>query len=121
MLLPKPKRSEALMHVSTMLYLSSAFGMLFGGYITDQVSWRLICIPNLAYAAAAIWLLVRYFPDMPVQRSAPDRLARNCSIAVALVSLQVILSPAKSTTGSVLRGSACSHGWERPLLILFGI
>jgi MFS transporter, DHA2 family, multidrug resistance protein len=93
MLLPKPKRSEALMHVSTMLYLSSAFGMLFSGYITDQVSWRLICIPNLAYAAAAIWLLVRYFPDMPVQRSErPTDWPGIVLIAVALVSLQIILS-----------------------------
>jgi DHA2 family multidrug resistance protein len=93
MLLPKPKRSEALMRVSTMLYLSSAFGMLFGGYITDQVSWRLICVPNLAYAAAAIWLLVRYFPDMPVQRSErPTDWPGIVLIAVALVSLQTILS-----------------------------
>src|SRR5271169_4510884 len=51
-LLPKPMRSESLMRVSTMLYLSSAFGMLFSGYITDQFSWRLICVPNLVYAAA---------------------------------------------------------------------
>src|SRR5271156_2714212 len=69
MLLPKPNRSEALMRISTLLYLSSAFGMLFAGYITDQFSWRLICLPNLAYAAIAIWLLLKYFPDMPVQRS----------------------------------------------------
>src|SRR5246500_5761619 len=93
MLLPKPKRSEALMHVSTMLYLSSAFGMLFSGYITDQVSWRLICIPNLAYAAVAIWLLLRYFPDLPAQRSerSTDWLGIILIIAT-LVSLQVILS-----------------------------
>jgi MFS transporter, DHA2 family, multidrug resistance protein len=74
MLLPKPMRSESLMRVSTMLYLSSAFGMLFSGFITDQVSWRLICVPNLAYAAVAIWLLLRYFPDLPVERSDGRRI-----------------------------------------------
>jgi MFS transporter, DHA2 family, multidrug resistance protein len=69
LLLPKPQRSESLMRISTVLYLSSALGMLFSGYITDHFSWRYICLPNLAYAAAAIWLLVRYFPDMPAQRA----------------------------------------------------
>ena len=93
MLLPKPMRSESLMRVSTMLYLSSAFGMLFSGYITDHVSWRLICVPNLAYAAIAIWLLLRYFPDMPVQRSErPTDWLGIVLIIVTLVSLQVILS-----------------------------
>ena len=93
MLLPKPMRSESLMRVSTMLYLSSAFGMLFSGYITDHVSWRLICVPNLAYAVVAIWLLLRYFPDMPVQRSErPTDWLGIILIIVTLVSLQVILS-----------------------------
>jgi MFS transporter, DHA2 family, multidrug resistance protein len=93
MLLPKPKRSEALMRVSTMLYLSSAFGMLFAGYITDEFSWRLICVPNLLYAALAIWLLQKYFPDMPVQRShGPTDWTGIVLIAVTLVTLQIILS-----------------------------
>jgi MFS transporter, DHA2 family, multidrug resistance protein len=95
MLLPKSQRSESLMRVSTMLYLSSAFGMLFSGYITDRVSWRLICVPNLVYAAVAIWLLLRYFPDMPVQRSErPTAWPGIILIAVTLVlvSLQIILS-----------------------------
>jgi MFS transporter, DHA2 family, multidrug resistance protein len=93
MLLPKPMRSESLMRVSTMLYLSSAFGMLFSGYITDQVSWRLICVPNLAYAAVAIWLLLRYFPDLPVERSErPTDWLGIILIVVTLVCLQIILS-----------------------------
>jgi MFS transporter, DHA2 family, multidrug resistance protein len=93
LLLPKPMRSESLMRISTMLYLSSAFGMLFSGYITDQFSWRLICVPNLAYAAAAIWLLTRYFPDLPVERSErPTDWPGIVLIGVTLISLQVILS-----------------------------
>lgn len=93
LLLPKPQRSEALMRVSTMLYLSSAFGMLFAGYVTDEFCWRLICVPNLAYAAVAIWLLMKYFPDMPAQRAhGPTDWLGIVLIAVTLVSLQVILS-----------------------------
>jgi len=93
LLLPKAQRSESLMRVSTMLYLSSAFGMLFAGYITDQFSWRLICVPNLVYAAIAIWLLLKYFPDLPVQRSdRPTDWPGIALIAVTLVSLQIILS-----------------------------
>src|SRR6202161_413044 len=93
LLLPKAQRSESLMRVSTMLYLSSAFGMLFSGYITDEFSWRLICVPNLVYAAVAIWLLLKYFPDMPVQRSdRPTDWPGIALIAVTLVSSQVILS-----------------------------
>jgi MFS transporter, DHA2 family, multidrug resistance protein len=93
LLLPKPKRSASLMFVSTMLYLSSAFGMLFSGYVTDMLSWRFICIPNIAYAIVAIWLLAWYFPDIPLQRS--DRStdwAGILLIGIALISLQVILS-----------------------------
>jgi len=95
MLLPKPARSAALMRISTMLYLSSAFGMLFSGYVTDHVSWRLICLPNLAYAAIAIVLLLRYFPDTPMsptERSAAIDWPGMALIGIMLVALQVILS-----------------------------
>jgi DHA2 family multidrug resistance protein len=95
LLLPKPERSAALMRISTVLYLSSALGMLYSGYVTDHFSWRFICVPNLAYAAAAIWLLVRYFPNVPVQKAGPSATTDwpgVVLIAVALISLQVILS-----------------------------
>jgi len=93
MLLPKPQRSEALMRISTMLYLSSAFGLLFAGYITDEFSWRLICIPNLVYAVVAVAVLLKYFPDLPVQRSrGPTDWTGIVLIAAALLSLQTILS-----------------------------
>ena len=93
LLLPKPQRSASLMRVSTMLYLSSATGMLFSGYITDAVSWRLICIPNIAFAAAAIVLLLRYYPEIPrPPREGPTDWPGVLLIGVALVSLQIILS-----------------------------
>jgi MFS transporter, DHA2 family, multidrug resistance protein len=59
------------------------------------VSWRLICLPNLAYAAIAIVLLLRYFPDTPMsptERSAAVDWPGMALIGIMLVALQVILS-----------------------------
>jgi DHA2 family multidrug resistance protein len=94
-LLPKPQRSPALMRASTILYLSSAAGLLLSGPIVDQLNWRLIFLPNLMFAGAAAWILLGYFPAVAAPASA--RLARTDAagivlLAGAIVSLQVILS-----------------------------
>jgi MFS transporter, DHA2 family, multidrug resistance protein len=94
-LLPKPERSPSLMRVSTVLYLSSAAGLLLSGPITDYFNWRLIFLPNLLYAVGAIWLLVRYFPTLPAPST--DRLVETdwpgiVLLAVALISLQIVLN-----------------------------
>jgi MFS transporter, DHA2 family, multidrug resistance protein len=94
-IMPTPTRGAALMRVSTPLYLSSAAGLLISGYLTDHYDWRMIFLPNLVYAGAAVWLLLRYFPALP---SAPSiRAVRTDGwgisfLAVALISLQIILS-----------------------------
>jgi DHA2 family multidrug resistance protein len=94
-LLPKPERSPALMRVSTVLYLSSAAGLLLSGPITDHFNWRLIFLPNLLYAGGAIWLIVRYFPTPSAPSS--ERLVETdwpgiTLLAIALISLQIILN-----------------------------
>jgi DHA2 family multidrug resistance protein len=94
-LMPKPQRSPSLMRVSTILYLSSAAGLLASGYITDHANWRLIFLPNLLYAAGALWLIGRYFPALPAPSS--DRLVATdwpgiALLAIALISLQIILN-----------------------------
>ncbi|MGV2290176.1 DHA2 family efflux MFS transporter permease subunit [Trinickia sp. YCB016] len=94
-LMPKPQRSPALMRVSTVLYLSSAAGLLASGYITDHYHWRLIFLPNLLYAAGALWLIARHFPTLPPPAS--GRVIETdwpgiALIAIALISLQVILN-----------------------------
>jgi MFS transporter, DHA2 family, multidrug resistance protein len=94
-LMPKPQRSPSLMRVSTLLYLSSAAGLLASGYITDHSNWRLIFLPNLLYAAGALWLIARHFPTLPPPAS--DRLVETdwpgiVLLAIALISLQVILN-----------------------------
>ncbi len=63
LLMPKPQRSPSLMRISTVLYLSSAAGLLLSGYLTDQFNWRLIFLPNLLYAAGAVCLLLALLPD----------------------------------------------------------
>ena len=95
MLLPKSQRSPSLMRVSTMLYLSSATGLLLSGYLTDEFNWRLIFLPNLVLAAASAWLLWRYFPDAPHTAGAHLSGFDGWGIALictAVVSLQLILS-----------------------------
>ncbi len=94
-LMPRPRRSPSLMRVSTGLYLASAMGLLLSGFLTDRLNWRLICIPNLVLAPAAIWLLKRNFPDLPQPRS--PRLQHADSrglilLAVGIVCLQIVLS-----------------------------
>jgi len=95
LLLPKPQRSPSLMRVSVMLYLSSAAGLLLGGWLTDQFTWRLIFLPNLVYAAGALHLILRYFPEVP--RPAATRVVGTdwlgiLLIGASLVSLQIVLS-----------------------------
>jgi DHA2 family multidrug resistance protein len=95
MLLPKSRRSPSLMRVSTLLYLSSAAGLLLSGYLTDEFDWRLIFLPNLALACAAALLLWRHFPDEPEVASARPSGVDPWGvtlICVAVVSLQLILS-----------------------------
>jgi DHA2 family multidrug resistance protein len=95
MLLPKSQRSPSLMRVSTMLYLSSAAGLLLSGYLTDEFSWRLIFLPNVVLASASAWLLWRYFPDSPHTAGAHLSGFDGWGIGLictAVVSLQLILS-----------------------------
>ena len=95
LLMPKPQRSPSLMRISTLLYLSSAAGLLASGYLTDRFNWRLIFLPNLLYAAGAVCLLLRYYPA--VTPPSPSRVARTdwpgiVLLAVALISMQVVLN-----------------------------
>ena len=83
-LLPKPARSESLMQVSTVLYLSSVAGMLVGGYVTDEFNWRLMFLPNLLFAGGALILLARYFPD--ARRPADSRAAPPDAPGIALLA-----------------------------------
>jgi DHA2 family multidrug resistance protein len=83
------------MRISTVLYLSSAAGLLASGYLTDQFNWRLIFLPNLLYAAGAVCLLLRYYPTVPPP--SPSRVARTdwagiVLLAIALISLQIVLN-----------------------------
>jgi MFS transporter, DHA2 family, multidrug resistance protein len=95
MLFTGPKRSSSLLRISVMLYLATSLGLLFCGYITDTYSWRLIFLPNVAFAVVSIQLLIRHFPDTP--RPADARTASIDKkgillLGIALVALQIALS-----------------------------
>jgi MFS transporter, DHA2 family, multidrug resistance protein len=94
-LMPRAKRSQSLMRISTGLYLASAAGLLLSGFLTDRFNWRLICIPNLILAVFSLYLLRRGFPDLP--KSESQRLQRTDKaglvlLAIGILSLQTILS-----------------------------
>ena len=95
LLMPRPQRGPSMMRLSTMLYLSSAAGLLASGFLTDRFNWRLIFLPNLLYSAGAVSLLLRYYPSVP--RPSSPRLTRTdwpgiALIALALISLQIALN-----------------------------
>jgi MFS transporter, DHA2 family, multidrug resistance protein len=94
-LLPRAQRSQSMMRVSTMLYLSSAAGILLGSALTDHFTWRLIFLPAIVYTAGALWLIARYFPSAPQSRE-PRVIGADWPgitlLAISLISLQVILN-----------------------------
>jgi DHA2 family multidrug resistance protein len=94
-LMTGPRRSESMMRLSVSLYLATAVGLVFCGYVTDNFGWRLIFLPNVLFAVAAIQFLVRYFPDVPrpadPRANAADKLG-ILLLGIALVSLQIVLS-----------------------------
>lgn len=95
MLMPLPQRSGSLMRISVVLYLATAVGLIFCGYVTDNFGWRLIFLPNVLFAAVAIRLLLRHFPELqrPTDRRAVavDKFG-ILLLGIALVSLQIVLS-----------------------------
>ena len=81
--------------ISIMLYLATAAALIFCGYVTDNFGWRLIFLPNVLFAALAIRLLIRHFPDVPRPTDARATSADPFGIlllGIALVSLQIVLS-----------------------------
>jgi DHA2 family multidrug resistance protein len=83
------------MRVSTILYLSSALGLIASGAIVDHLNWRLIFLPCIVYAAFAIFLLQRYFPNQTPPT--PARTGHGdwpgiLLVGLGLAALQIVLS-----------------------------
>jgi MFS transporter, DHA2 family, multidrug resistance protein len=95
MILQGPQRSGSLMRISVMLYLATAVGLLFCGYVTDTFGWRLILLPNILFAAVAIRLLVTHFPSMPRPADTGAASADKLGIlllGIGLITIQIVLS-----------------------------
>jgi DHA2 family multidrug resistance protein len=90
-----PQRSGSLMRISVVLYLATAVALVFCGYVTDTFGWRLIFLPNVMFAALAVWLLFRHFPNLPqptdVRTVGVDRLG-ILLLGIGLISIQLVLS-----------------------------
>jgi MFS transporter, DHA2 family, multidrug resistance protein len=95
MLMPLPQRGGSMMRISVMLYLATAVGLVFCGYVTDNFGWRLIFLPNVVFAAVAIRLLLQHFPQVPRPADARATAVDKPGIlllGIALISLQIVLS-----------------------------
>jgi MFS transporter, DHA2 family, multidrug resistance protein len=95
MIMPKEKRSPAMMTTSARLYLASATGLVLSGFLTDRLNWRLICVPNIILAFIAIPLLKKNFPELPKTESLRLRHADFPGLilmAIGILSLQIVVS-----------------------------
>jgi DHA2 family multidrug resistance protein len=95
MLMPLPQRSGSMMRISVVLYLATAAALVFCGYVADNFGWRLMFLPNVIFAAVAIQLLLRHFPEAPRPtdvRATTTDWPGILLLGIALVSLQVVLS-----------------------------
>jgi MFS transporter, DHA2 family, multidrug resistance protein len=88
MLVDRQYRSVSLMRVSVMLYLATSAGLLYSGFVTDNFTWRLIFVPNVLFAVAAIIVLRRHYPDVP--QSSDSRVAHVDKIGIGLIGIAVI-------------------------------
>ena len=90
-----PQRSDSLMRISVILYLATSGGLLFCGYVTDNIGWRIIFLPNIVFAAVSVRLLVRHFPEVPRPADTRARTIDKPGIVLlglALVPLQIALA-----------------------------
>jgi DHA2 family multidrug resistance protein len=112
LLIPRPERSKSLMRISVMLYLASTAGLLFSGYATDNLSWRLIFLPNVVFVVGAIWLLRRNFP--PVPPSEDRRVVDSDRPGLAFLAIAVIAGQTIMSRGEI-------NGWfGSPLIQALG-
>jgi EmrB/QacA subfamily drug resistance transporter len=56
-------RSAAIGAWSGLAGVATAFAPLLGGYLTTAVSWRLVFLINLPFAALALWAALRHVPE----------------------------------------------------------
>jgi MFS transporter, DHA2 family, multidrug resistance protein len=95
MLMERQYRSASLMRVSVMLYLATTVGLLYSGLVTDNISWRLIFLPNVLFAVAAMMVLLRHYPDVPPSSDSRivhvDKLGISL-LGVSVIALQIMLS-----------------------------
>ena len=95
MIIPKEKRGSSMMTTTVRLYFASMAGLILSGFLTDHLNWRLICVPNIILAFAAIRLLKNNFPELPKADSLRLRHTDYQGLilaAIGVLSLQVILS-----------------------------
>ncbi|MFN2592984.1 MAG: MFS transporter [Candidatus Dormibacteria bacterium] len=88
-------RSRAIGAWSGLAAVSGAIGPFAGGWLIDNVSWRLIFLINLPLAAAAVWIAAFHVPESrDEQAGRPDALgAVAAAVGLAGVAYALIEAP----------------------------
>lgn len=96
--------------------LSSIAGPTIGGALTDHAGWRWVFLISIPFAAAAAWMLVRYYHEPDVKRTvAPVDWAGATLLTVGLsLFLYLVLDGSRHGwlfDGAVLGASLGLLGW----------
>ena len=78
--------------------VSSVLGPLFGGLLTDALSWHWVFFVNVPIGAVAVWIIARHLPQrMAAAQTTPLDIAGALSLTGAAVSLLLALSLGSAT------------------------
>src|SRR5712692_8031559 len=86
-----------------------AIGPVVGGYLTTAMSWRLIFIINLPFAALAAWAAMRHLPE-----------SRHETAGVRLDYVGAVLA-ALGLGGVIFALTVGPDGWETPIVLVTGV
>ena len=83
---PKERIIEAISTITWPGLIAPVLGPVLGGIIVTHTSWRWIFLLNLPLGLAGIWLVLRYIPHRPPNKTTPFDLPGFCLTALALAT-----------------------------------
>ncbi|MFI7672154.1 MFS transporter [Actinophytocola sp. NPDC049390] len=98
-------RARAFAVFSVVLVAGGAVGLILGGFLTSQLSWRWCLYINVPIACAVVAAARIVVPPTPPARGVRLDLAGTVLIAAGLTALVYAL------------GEAERHGWDSPLIL----
>ena len=103
---PGSQRGQALGTVATMTYLGLTIGPFFGGWLTQQFSWRAVFFINIPIGLFVLWLSNHHIPvHKPSQPTRIFDFPGALTFTTGLVVLMLALNQGHSL------------GWSSPMII----